>query len=251
MAAFYASYRNELNKLLWRRKYKVFLILGIGFCFLWAVLGNLAAGLIARGGFVVNLTPAPMGVLPFYLQLMLPLLIFMGAGDLITAEGGNGTMRSMLFRPIERYKLFAAKHLAILTYVGIFLVSIFIISAGLYQIFGRGASPGGFFAALASYALTLPPLAVLAAFALFIALFGRSTTLIMLILIASYIAMSVLPIFIPILSELLFTSYLGWHRIWVGAMPPLGRVLHMVIVLAGYGVVFFTAGSIVFDKKEY
>ena len=252
MTAFYAAYLNETDKLIRRKKYIAFLIIGMAICVIWAVLGSIASGFIGQhGGIFVALTPTPMGVLPFFLQIMLPLLIFMGVTDLITTEGAEHTMKAMICRPVERWKLYAAKLMAVISYVTLYLVCVFTISAILNQTLGRVLSVDALARALASYALTIPTLAVLAAFAAFVALFGRSGSLVMFLLVVMYLAMSVLPVFFPILSELLFTSFLGWHRLWIGVTPGTTRMLHMLAIVAGYGIVFFMAGSLIFDRKEY
>ncbi|MCL2397777.1 MAG: ABC transporter permease subunit [Defluviitaleaceae bacterium] len=252
MTAFCASYRNELIKLLRRKKYIVFLAIGVLICIIWAALGGAMSGFIGRmGHLTINLTPTPMGALSFFLQLLIPLLIFMGATDLITVEGAEGTMKGMICRPAERWKLYTGKLLAIMTYVAIYLACVFVVSAILSQVFGRPLGAGELFAAFAAYMLTIPPLAVLAAFAALVALMGRSGTLTMLLLIAAYLAMSVLPIIFPVLAQLLFTSYLGWHRLWIGALPQGARLVHIITILLGYGTVFFVAGSLIFERKEY
>jgi len=252
MTAFWAAYRNERDKIIQRKKYIVFLIIGIVICVGWAIGGNVLSGLIGqRFSFLVVLTPTPMGVLPFFLQLFLPLLIFMGVTDLITTEAAEHTMKAMIYRPVERWKLYAAKLAAVMTYVALYLVCVFAVSAVLNQMLGRPLSAAGLFEAAAAYALTLPTLFVLAAFAGLLALLGRSGSLVMFLLVVIYLAMSVLPVFFPILSELLFTSFLGWHRLWIGVRPHMSRLVHMLVVVAGYGIVFFMAGSLVFDRKEY
>jgi len=252
MTAFSAAYRNETDKIIRRTKYIVFLIIGIVICVVWAIGGNLLSGVIhQQSGVFFALTPTPMGVLPFFLQILLPLLIFMGVTDLITVEGAEHTMKAMIYRPVERWKLYGAKLCAVMTYVGLYLACIFVISAAFNQLLGRTLSSAGLAQAFAAYVLTLPTLAVLAAFAAFIALFGRSGSLVMFMLVVLYLLMRVLPLFFPILSELLFTSFLGWHRLWIGVMPGASRLLHMFVIVAGYGVVFLMAGSLVFDRKEY
>jgi len=252
MKAFYAALLNETHKLVRRKKYIAFLIIGVAICVLWAVLGGIASGFIGQhAGIFAVLTPTPMGVLPFFLQIMLPLLIFMGVTDLITTEGAEHTMKAMICRPVERWKLYAAKITAVVVYVGFYLCCVFVVSAILNQVLGRALSSDAILRAFASYALTIPPLAVLTAFAAFVALFGRSSSLAMFLLVVMYLAMSVLPVFFPILSELLFTSFLGWHRLWIGVTPGATRMLHMLAIVVGYGVVFFMAGSLVFDRKEY
>jgi len=252
MSAFIAAYHNETSKLVGRKKYIVFLIIGLLICLAWAVGGSLLTGAINQhAGIFFVLTPTPMGVLPFFLQLLLPLLIFMGATDLITVEGAEHTMKAMIYRPVMRWKLYFAKIAAIMTYVALYLVCVFALSGVLNQLLGRALNFSGFVNAFAAYALTLPTLFVLASFAALVALLGRSGSLVMLLLVGIYFVMSILPVFFPILSELLFTSFLGWHRLWIGVRPNASRLIHMLVIVAGYGIVFFVAGSLVFDRKEY
>ena len=105
--------------------------------------------------------------------------------------------------------------------------------------------------ALASYAITLVPLAILASFAALIALMGKSGTLTMFLLLLTYLLLSALPVFFPVLTEMLFTSYLSWYRLWIGALPSASKLIHMLAIVLGYGVVFLTAGSLLYDKKGY
>jgi len=171
MVAFVAAYLNETDKIILRKKYIAFLIIGVAICIAWALLGNIASGLIGQhGNLFVVLTPTPMGVLPFFLQILLPLLIFMGVTDLITAEGTDHTMKAMICRPVERWKLYTAKLAAVITYVTLYLACVFIVSTVLHQVLGRSLALDALGRALASYAPTIPVLAVLAAFAAFIAL---------------------------------------------------------------------------------
>jgi len=252
MTSLYAVYRGELSKLLSRKKYIVFLIIGAIICLIWAVLGSVASDLIVRQvGFLIPLTPTPMGVLPFFLQILLPFFIFMGVTDLITAESSEHTMKAMLYRPVERFKLYAGKLLAVLSYAVMYLICVFFVSLVLHQIFGRGLALSDVANSIAAYTLTILPLAVLTTFAAFIALFGRSSTMTMFLLVIIYLVMSVSPIISPIMAEILFTSYLGWHRVWIGITPGFSRIVRMLLILFGYGVVFFTAGSLIFDRKEY
>ena len=252
MRVFYASYRNEWDKLLRRKKYIVFLCIGLFICLIWAVLGRLVSNFISnQSGLLLMLTPTPMGALPFFLQALVPFLMFMGVTDLITVEGADNTMKAMLCRPVERWKVYFSKVLAVVTYAALYLACVFVVSAALNQIFGRALTIKDLLVALASYALTIIPLAILASFAALVALLGRSGTLSMFLLLMLYILLSVLPVFFPVLTEILFTSYLGWHRLWIGALPAAGRLVHMLLIVLGYGVVFSTAGSLLFDRKGY
>jgi ABC-2 type transport system permease protein len=204
-----------------------------------------------QSGFSFVFTPTPMGALPFFLQIFVPFLMFMATTDLITVEGADNTMKAAICRPAERWKLYASKILAVETYAAAYLICIFVVSAVLTQSLGKPLSIGELLIAFFSYALTLIPLAVLASFAALVALLGHSGTLAMFLLMVIYIMLNVLPVFFPALTEMLFTSYLGWYRLWIGALPGASKMLHMLTIVFGYGTVFFTAGSLLFDKKDY
>ena len=252
MTAFIASYRNEWDKLKSRKKYIVFLFIGIGICLIWAGLGQLISTFARmQGGISLTIAPTPMGALPFFLQILVPFLMFMGVTDLLTVEGADNTMKAMICRPAERWKLYSSKILAVVTYAAIYLACVFVVCAVLNQIFGKPLSLTDILIALASYALTLIPLAILASFAALIALLGRSGTLTMFLLLLFYLVLSALPVFFPVFSEMLFTSYLSWYRLWIGALPGATKMIHMLLIVFGYGTVFFTAGSLLFDRKEY
>jgi len=248
MSSFNSAYRGEVRKIFWRTKYIAFLIIGVAICLIWAGLGSLLSGVAVRvAGMPINIMPTPMGVFPLFAQTLIPLLIFMGASDLLTAE--SAVMKAIIGRPVERWKLYLGKILAIMSYVTVYLATIFALSAILGA--SRMAGTSELAGALLAYVLTLLPLMVLTLFAGLVALFGRSPALTMLVLIGSYILMRILPIAFPIFGELLFSSYIGWYRIWIGVRPSAVRLVHMFSIVAGYGIVFFTAGSLVFERKEY
>ena len=252
MTVLFASCRNEWDKLIHRKKYIVFLFIGIGFCLIWTGVGHLFTNAIGlQSGVMSIFAPTPMGALPFFLQILVPLLMFMGVTDLITVEGADNTMKAMICRPIERWKLYASKLFAVIVYAAVCLICLFVTCTLLNQLFGKPLSVNAILIALASYALTLVPLAVLASFSAFVALLGKSGTLTMFLLLLLYLLLSVLPIFFPVLSEILFTFYLGWYRQWIGAVPGVTKLIHMLLIVLGYGTVFFTAGSLLYDRKEY
>lgn len=247
-----AAYLNELSKLRSRKKYIVFLIIGIALCIIWALLGNLITNIIQRNmSLSLVLAPNPMGVLPLFLYVLLPFLIFMAASDLFTVESAENTMKAALILPVERWKLFTAKLLSIISYVAVYLLSIFICAAVCQLIFGKGETVSSLLISFVSYIIILIPLFVLTCFAALISLLGKSGTLTMLLLIVAYLALSVLPILFPGVGPLLFTSYFSLYRLFVGAVPGFGRLINMLLIVFSSGAVFFIGGSIIFDRKSY
>jgi len=252
MKALGAAYLNELTKLRSRKKYIVFLIIGLAICIIWTLLGNLISRVVQNNmSMSIVLSPTPMGVLPLFLHVLLPFLIFMAVTDLFTVEASDNTMKALLILPVERWKLYLSKLFAVISYVALYLIEIFVVASVCQLLFGKGETVTTILAAAASYALILIPLFVLTCFASLISLLGKSGTLTMLLLIVAYLAMCVLPILIPATGPLLFTSYLGFYRLFIGAVPAMGRLINMLLIVLSSGAVFFFASSIIFDKKSY
>ena len=61
----------------------------------------------------------PVLMLLFLSVFMLPLIASLVAGDIVAAEDGNGTLKTILTRSVDRGQVFAAKVLAALTYATI------------------------------------------------------------------------------------------------------------------------------------
>lgn len=250
MTAFYAAYRNEMDKFFLRRKYTALIIVGVIACILLHVLGSVATNFIGqRSGIGIILMPTPQGLLPFLLRVVMPLIVFMCATDCVTAEASDLSIRATITRPVERWKVYSAKLFAILSYAFVYMVLIFLASIVSGLFFGN--TPESLLISIVSYLLAIPTLAVLISFAMFIAVLGRSITLTLVVLVIMYAIMSLLPLIFPVMSNLLFTSYLAWHRFWVGISPGFRPLMHIITILLGYGTVFFTSGSLIFDKQEY
>jgi ABC-2 type transport system permease protein len=61
----------------------------------------------------------PVLMLLFLSVFMLPLIAALVAGDIVAAEDGNGTLKTILTRSVDRGQVFAAKTLAAVTYATI------------------------------------------------------------------------------------------------------------------------------------
>jgi ABC-2 type transport system permease protein len=61
----------------------------------------------------------PVLMLTFLSLFMLPLVAALVAGDIVAAEDGNGTLKTILTRSVDRGQVFAAKTLAAMTYAAI------------------------------------------------------------------------------------------------------------------------------------
>ena len=82
----------------------------------------------------------PLIALFFSSLVLVPLLCALVAGDIVAAEDGNQTLKTVLTRSTSRWQLLRAKMLATATYVIVLLVC-FGVSGTVIGIVARGANP--------------------------------------------------------------------------------------------------------------
>jgi ABC-2 type transport system permease protein len=116
------AYRWELRKLVSQKRTYMGLGLAMILPLIFVVVQNLRQH-HGRGGdsiFAAQITQSglatPVLMLLFESVFMLPLIASLVAGDIVAAEDGNGTLKTILTRSVNRGQVFAAKLLAALTY---------------------------------------------------------------------------------------------------------------------------------------
>jgi ABC-2 type transport system permease protein len=89
---------------------------------------NIFASQITHSGLAT-----PVLMLLFLSVFMLPLIASLVAGDIVAAEDGNGTLKTILTRSVDRGQVFASKALAAVTYatVAVFLSAAVATVAGV------------------------------------------------------------------------------------------------------------------------
>jgi ABC-2 type transport system permease protein len=89
---------------------------------------NIFAAQITQSGLAT-----PVLMLLFLSVFMLPLAAALVAGDVVAAEDGNGTLKTILTRSVNRGQVFAAKALAAMTYavIAVFLSAVVATAAGV------------------------------------------------------------------------------------------------------------------------
>jgi ABC-2 type transport system permease protein len=90
--------------------------------------GNIFASHITQSGLAT-----PVLMLLFLSVFMLPLIAALVAGDIVAAEDGNGTLKTILTRSVDRGQVLAAKTMAAMTYAAIaaFLAAAVATAAGV------------------------------------------------------------------------------------------------------------------------
>ncbi len=117
-------YRWELRKLVSQKR----TYLGLGLAAILPLIFVVVQNIHARHGggdsiFAAQITQSglatPVLMLLFESVFFLPLIASLVAGDVVAAEDGNGTLKTILTRSVDRGQVFAAKALAALTYATI------------------------------------------------------------------------------------------------------------------------------------
>ncbi|MBE5040219.1 ABC transporter permease [Ructibacterium gallinarum] len=247
MKKFFVSVINECTKLLHRKKYLVFLLIGIAIS-LFNVLGKTVVGRLSGGSFNISGSSAPMAMMTLFIEFLIPLVVMMAVCDLFSTEYQEMTMKAVLIRPVSRIKIYASKLTAVTLLALVYLLVLFAASGVLdLLIAGKIRSLGyAFFA----YLLDIVPMFVVILMAAFINQIGKGSTLAMFLCIIVYGVLYVAGIFIPNLSGMLFTGYMKWHSLWLGHMLPVGALTAKTALLAGYALVFFSGGYYLFLRRE-
>ncbi|QIB68532.1 ABC transporter permease subunit [Aminipila butyrica] len=252
MRTFTASLKNELMKISKRKKFLILLIIEILICLLCGginyLIGKASAGAISASLMLSNM---PMNMLSFFIQIYIPLIIFMAACDLFAQEVQDGTIRASFMRPVSRFKLYVSKLSAVTIMSVVYLFVLFVLTTIIKLVGGSNmASAAGLLESFFAYFLDIFPLIVLILFTAMINQFLNSPSLSIVLCVIIYIGLYILGIVVPQSSGLLFTGYLEWHNLWLGVTLPVFSMLSKIGLLLGYGLVFGCIGYYLFERKE-
>lgn len=249
MQPFLANVKNELFKLRKRKKYLVFLILGILVCG-GSALRVLLSDLILDQEVPRKLLLGNLAVenLLFLLLVFLPLIALMGACDLFAGETSDHTLRFSLMRPIGKGKLFFSKAAAVWLVCLFDLIVLLAVSALVQVLMGGGGE--GVARSFLSGLLDMIPMAVLVLFFCLLNQLMKGSGLAVLTCLVVYVVLVAVGTYVPAAGGLLFTGYLRWHNLWVGVTLPFLSLLTRIGILAGYGLVFACLGYLLFERKE-
>ena len=248
MQRYWAGTRNELDKLLSKKKYYVFLIIEVAICVLMILLDKFLSR-VSEGALTFGAADLSLMMLTFFIRIYIPLIIFMAACDLFSSEFSDLTARAVLIRPATRMKVYLSKITAVMLTSLAFLAMLLLTTIVL-----EGVSQGGvrsFWLSFGAYLLDAVPLFVLLLMAVFINQLTKSSSLAMFLLILIYAFLTVVGIFVPQLSGLLFTGYSQWHNLWIGETIPFGPMMAKIGLLAGYATIFMSGGYYLFERREF
>lgn len=246
MRALFLSTKNELTKLLIRKKYLVITILGALVCVLRLGGGVLIAKV--SGGEVVIKSNLIMEMIGFVMDILVPLVVFMAVCDLFSNEIQDDTMKASLMRPLTRFKVLTSKSLAAFILGCIVTMAMFIICFAVQIISGNSlaAAPQTF----AAYITDMIPVFALVLLAVLINMAAKGPTLSMLLCIVVYVLFKYLNYYVSPLGQMIFTAYSQWHKIWIGSSLPIGALVPKICILLGSVLILYTSSYIMFDRKD-
>ncbi len=242
-----ATYKNEISKLLSRKKYLVLLIISVVIC-----VGRLGINqIITRlSGQIITPTNTTMEVFPFFAEVLVPLVVFMAVTDLVATEFSDLTIKASLMRPVSRMSLMTSKILAAFTAGAAFYMFIYITCTLLLAVFGEISAVYVMNSFLA-YVIDLVPLLVLVLMANTVNMIFKTPTLCVFMTLVIYAVFKYVNYFMPALNNMVFTSYMQWHKLWIGAAIPAGALITKTGIIAGSAIILFSAGYILFEKREF
>lgn len=250
MAVFQAALVNEIEKLYKKKKALVAVLLSLAVI----VIGQLAivgvrSGFGLRGAGSVEF---PMLILSVVVNTILPLFTALVAIDSFSGEFSQNSMRITLTRPVSRFKIFTAKITAIVLFILATLLLLLIFSMLAGFIFNtNSATLDSLARTVFSYIVSLLPMVVLALGIVLLANLFKSGISVFFVSILAFIVLKVLGVVFSQYSSLFMTTQLDWYNLFMVNSFPLGKIVRQFLIMLGSGIMLFTAGFYLFDKKEF
>lgn len=239
--------KNELKKLIMKKKYIIITLIGALVCIL-RLGGNVLIAKVSGGEIIIK-SNLIMEMLGFITDIPIPLIVFMGVTDLFASEIQEDTLKASLLRPLTRFKVMTSKSLAVFILGCLVILAMFAVCLVIQIISGGNLNiiPATF----AAYAIDMIPVISLVAMALLINMISKSPTLAMLLCIVVYIFFKYLNLYVSPLGQMVFTAYTQWHKIWIGSQLPIGSLMAKAGILFGSVLILYTLSYIIFDSKDY
>jgi ABC-2 type transport system permease protein len=267
-AATATAYRWELRKLVSQKR----TYLGLGLAVILPVIFVIVESLRSRHDhgeniFATQITQSglatPVLMLLFLSVFMLPLIASLVAGDIVAAEDGNGTLKTILTRSADRGQIFAAKALTALTYatVAVFLSAAVATVAGvaawgfnrIITYSGTVVSPSeGLLLVFAANASYLIPLFAVASIGVLLSTVTRNSAAAVVGAVGVTILIFIvaqIPGLEGIKPYLLTEQYEAWHGL-LRTPTNWGPIGHSAWVCALYAVPALIAGYLVFLRRD-
>ncbi|MGN0181942.1 MAG: ABC transporter permease [Candidatus Ornithomonoglobus sp.] len=246
MKRFIFALHKELIKLAHHKKYIVLLALGI----LVSIIRRGGAALVTRlsGGIVSVKANMPLEMLPFAVEILVPVMMFIAVSDLFTREYSEDTLKASLMQPVSRFKLLSAKAAAVVILGAVSLMVMYIANTLIHL--ASGGTSSGAASALAAYLIDIIPLIGIAFLGIFINVSLKGPTSATLLSLAVYALMKYMGLYVAGSESFLFTAGAKLHVMLLGSALPLHVLLNKTGILLGSILILYSLSYIIFDKKN-
>lgn len=245
MSNFMFALKKELFKLVHKRKYIVLTIIGV-----LISLGRWGgSALIAKlsNGYVNIKANIGLEMLPFAVEILIPVIIFMAVSDLFTHEYSSDTLKMSLLQPVSRFKLLSAKAAAVLVMSAVILLIMYVVNTAI-QIFSGGNSNNTLIT-LAAYIIDIIPLIGVAFLGVLINVSLKGPTSATLLSLAVYGVMKYMGLYVSGADSFLFTASAKLHIMLLGQPLPLHVIMYKFGILAGSILILYSLSYIIFERK--
>ncbi len=263
------AYRWELRKL--RSQKRTYM--GFGLAIVLPLIFVVVQSLRQHGGhggdsiFAAQITQSglatPVLMLLFESVFFLPLIASLVAGDIVAAEDGNGTLKTILTRSVDRGQVFVAKTLAALTYgtIAVFLSAVVATVGGVaswgfnpIKTFSGSivSASEGLLLVFAANACYLIPLLTVVCIGVLLSTATRNSTAAVVGAIGFVILLFIvsgIPGLEGIKPYLLTEQFENWHGL-LRTPTDWAPIWHSLWVCALYAVPALIAGYLVFLRRD-
>lgn len=241
-----AAYINEMYKISKKKKIIVAAILSIAAILLSSLVVSGVNNFM--GIRLTGTSEFSLMTLYWLNKTLIPLFTAFICIDMFTGEYSNHTIKFTLTRPASRFKIYSSKVLAAVTFMALNLFFVMLVSMLCSLIFQSGGFDFG--KVLISYMAALLPLTVFALMVILIANIARGSASAFMLTIVAFLAFMVLGFAFPDIQSVFFTSSFDWYTLLTGSYINIYKIFRVLLILLGYGMMFFALGYYLFDKKQ-
>ncbi len=249
MVGFRAAFINETVKLLKKKEIMAAAILSV----LAVLIGQIAVTAIKHGlGLrVVGNTEFPFMVLSMIIYTILPLFATFVAIDMFNGEMSSNTMKITLTRPVSRLGVFSAKVSTLALFIAANLLFVMVLSLVAGILFNPSSfSLMGVVRVVLSYTSTFLPVFVFALLVVLLANIVRGGLAVFFLSILVFMGFNFLGIFFSQYSSFFITSMFNWYTLWISETINGFKIFRQILIMVSSGIMFFTAGFYLFDRKD-
>ena len=241
-----AAYKNEIMKILNRKKPVILMALSVVF-----VLGAMSGVYLLNSFSGIRVTGSSefsIMVLSILIYTLFPLFTIFICVDMFAGEFADQTIKITLTSPASRLKVFLSKILAAATLILGNLYFVMIISAISSAIINRNFP--NLLRIFASYTMAFMPIFVFALVIALISIISKGTTSAFMISIFIFLLLNGLSLVFPNIKSFLFTSNFDWYRLVLGSYINFSKILRVLLILLGYSIMLTAGGCYLFERKD-